>query len=95
MPDRWGDHELYLDRKGVPLPLISSGADLECQLGGGGGAYSYSGFDRLISFEIRLISIKISRAGPEYMNIHHHPPINALDPSLHTLLSWNFDLAWI
>ena len=37
----------------------------------GGGAYSYySGSDRLISFEIRLISKEIGRAEPEYMNMH-------------------------
>ena len=44
--------------------------------GGGGVVFIYSGSARLICFEIRLISKKISRAENEYMNIP--PPINAV-----------------
>ena len=42
-------------------------------IGGGGGCiFIYSGSARLVSFEIKLISKEVSRAEPEYMNIH--PP---------------------
>ena len=34
--------------------------------------FIYSGSDRLVSFEIKLISKEVSRA--EYMNIHPPPP---------------------
>ena len=40
----------------------------------------YSGSARLVSFEIKLISKEISRAEPEYMNIH--PPISVLPTAL-------------
>ena len=38
----------------------------------GGCIFIYSGPTRLVSFEIKLISKEVSRAEPEYMNIH--PP---------------------
>ena len=38
----------------------------------GGCIFIYSGRARLVSFEIKLISKEVSRAEPEYMNIH--PP---------------------
>ena len=41
--------------------------------GGGGCIFIYSGSARLVSFEIKLISKEISRAEPEYMNIHPLP----------------------
>ena len=41
----------------------------------------YSGLGRLISFEMRLISKRISRTEPECM-IMPPPPINVLDPPL-------------
>ena len=54
----------------------------------GGGIFIYSGSGRLISFEMRLTSKEISRAEPEYMNMHSpSPPINALDPPLLIMLS--------
>ena len=54
--------------------VILSVVDLESKLGGGGGCiFIYSGSARLLSFEIRLILKDISRAEPEYMNIH---PLN-------------------
>ena len=47
-------------------------------IGGGGGLYIfiYSGSARLVSFEIKLISKEVSRAKPEYMNLHPPPPPN-------------------
>ena len=36
----------------------------------GGCIFIYSGSARLVSFEIKLISKEVSRAQPEYMNIH-------------------------
>ena len=46
-------------------------------IGGGGGCiFIYSGRARLVSFEIKLISNEVSRAEPEYMNIHPPPPPN-------------------
>ena len=38
----------------------------------GGCIFIYSGRARLVSFEIKLFSKEVSRAEPEYMNIH--PP---------------------
>ena len=38
----------------------------------GGCIFIYSGSARLVSFEMKLISKEVSRAEPEYMNIH--PP---------------------
>ena len=38
----------------------------------GGCIFIYSGPARLVSLEIKLISKEVSRAEPEYMNIH--PP---------------------
>ena len=46
-------------------------------IGGGGGEgciFIYSGYARLISFEINFITKETSRAEPEYMNIHPPPP---------------------
>ena len=43
-------------------------------IGGGGCIFIYSGSARLVSFEIKLISKDVSRAEPEYMNIHPPPP---------------------
>ena len=40
---------------------------------GGVCIFIYLGSVRLISLEIRSISKAISRAEPEYMNMHHHP----------------------
>ena len=50
----------------------------------GGCIFIYSSSARLTSFEINFISKEISRAEPEYMNIH--PPISALATALHILL---------
>ena len=47
---------------------------------GGGGIFLYSVPARLVSFEIKLISKDVSRAEPEYMNIH--PPISVLATAL-------------
>ena len=44
----------------------------------GGCIFIYSGRARLVSFEIKLISTEVSRAEPEYMNIHPPPPQLAL-----------------
>ena len=41
-------------------------------IGGGGGIFIYSGSARLVSFEVKLISKKVSWAEPEYVNIQ--PP---------------------
>ena len=49
--------------------------------GGGGCIFIYSGRARLVSFEIKLISKEVSRAEPEYMNIHP-PPISVLATAL-------------
>ena len=43
-------------------------------IGGRGCIFIYSGSARLVSFEIKLISKEVSRAGPEYMNKHPSPP---------------------
>ena len=51
-------------------------------IGGGGCIFIYSGSARLVSFEIKLISKEISRAEPEYMNIHPPPPISVLATAL-------------
>ena len=50
----------------------------------------YSGSARLISFEINLISKKISWPEPKYMKIH--PQINTLDSPL---ISENGVLQWV
>ena len=51
-------------------------------LTGGRGVYIHiSGSARLVSFEIKLISKDISRAEPEYMNIHP-PSISVLATAL-------------
>ena len=50
---------------------------------GGGCIFIYSGSARLVSFEMKLISKEVSRAEPEYMNIH--TPINALATALDTI----------
>ena len=42
----------------------------------GGCIFMYSGYSRLISFEINFITKETSRAEPEYMNIHPPPPTN-------------------
>ena len=44
-------------------------------IGGGGCIFIYSGRARLVSFEIKLISKEVSRAEPEYMNIHPLPQL--------------------
>ena len=36
----------------------------------GGCIFIYSGYARLISFEVNFITKETSRAEPEYMNIH-------------------------
>ena len=47
----------------------------------GGGVYSYNSSSAwLVSFETNLISKEVSRAKPEYMNIH--PPISVLATAL-------------
>ena len=51
---------------------------------GGGCIFIYSGCARLVSFEIKLISKEVSRAEPEYMNIHP-PPISVLATALGTI----------
>ena len=51
-------------------------------MGGGGYIHIGSGSARLVSFVIKLISKEISRAYPEYMNIHPPPPISVLAPAL-------------
>ena len=40
----------------------------------GGCIFIYSGSARLVSFEMKLMSKEVSRAEPEYMNIHPPPP---------------------
>ena len=55
--------------RAVARALIGGGGG-----GGGGGIFIYSGPVRLVSFEIKLISKEVSRAEPEYMNIHPPPP---------------------
>ena len=45
-------------------------------IGGRGCIFIYSGYARLISFEINFITKETSRTEPEYMNIH--PPISVL-----------------
>ena len=52
-------------------------------IGGGGGGvciFIYSGSARLVSFEMKLIPKEVSRAEPEYMNMH--PPISVLATAL-------------
>ena len=51
---------------------------------GGGCIFIYSSPAPLaiVSFEIKLISKEVSRAEPEYMNIHPPPPISALATAL-------------
>ena len=49
---------------------------------GGGCIFIYSGSARLVPFEMKLILKEVSRAEPEYMNIH--PPISVLATALHT-----------
>ena len=49
---------------------------------GGGCIFIYSGPARLVSLEIKLISKEVSRAEPEYMNIHPPPPISVLATAL-------------
>ena len=44
--------------------------------------FIYSGSARLVSFEMKLISKEVSRAEPEYMNIHPPPPISVLATAL-------------
>ena len=51
-------------------------------VGGGGCIFIYSSCARLVSFEIKLISKEVSRAEPEYMNIHPPPPISVLATTL-------------
>ena len=47
-------------------------------IGGGGGVHIHiSGYARLISFEINIITKETSRAEPEYMNIHLPPSLLA------------------
>ena len=48
---------------------IKTGPSVERYLGGG-VYFIYSGRARLVSFEMKLISKEVSRAEPEYMNIH-------------------------
>ena len=49
-------------------------------IGGGGCIFIYSGYARLISFEINFTTKETSRTEPEYMTIH--PPISVLAPAL-------------
>ena len=56
-------------------------------IGGGGGGrvgciFIYSGYARLIPFEINFITKENSRAESEYMNIHPPPPVSVLAPAL-------------
>ena len=44
--------------------------------------FIYSDYARLISFEINFITKETSRAEPEYINIHPHPPVSVLAPAL-------------
>ena len=53
-------------------------------IGGGGCIFIYSDPARLVSFEIKLISKEVSRAEPEYMNIHL-PPISVLATALYKM----------
>ena len=50
-------------------------------IGGGGCIFIYSGYARLISFEINFITKVTSQTEPEYMNIH--TPISVLAPALY------------
>ena len=75
-----------------PKVLKQPGPALERELGGGGCTFIYSGYARLISFEINFITKETSRAEPEYMNIH--PPISVLAPALNaaTLILFNYEI---
>ena len=53
---------------------IDSARAIARTLIGGRCIFIYSGFARLISFEINFISKETSRAEPEYMSIHPPPP---------------------
>ena len=68
-----GPHSDKLKCRAVARALIG---------GGGGCIFIYSGRARLVSFEIKLISKEVSRAEPEYMNIHPPPPISVLATAL-------------
>ena len=61
--------------------LRSSRAVARTLIGGGEGCiFIFSGSARLTSFEINFISKEVSRAEPEYMNIH--PPVSVLATAL-------------
>ena len=58
----------------ISVNILACRAVGRALIGGGGGCiFIYSGRARLVSFEIKLISKEVSRAEPEYMNIH---PLN-------------------
>ena len=54
---------------------IKSRAVTRALIGGGGCIFIYSSSAWLVSFEIKLISKEVSRAKPEYMNIHPPPQL--------------------
>ena len=70
-------------RTGMKERNVRARAVARALIGGGGGGciFIYSGSDRLVSFEIKLISKEVSRAEPEYMNMHP-PPISVLATAL-------------
>ena len=75
-------HEIYLLE-------IASQRDYTYRAGartliGGGCIFIYSGYARLISFEINFITKETGRAEPEYMNIHTN--ISVLAPALYTYI---------
>ena len=73
-------NKLFSDVADAHAPIknrrISGRAGARTLIGGGGGGciFIYSGYARLISFEINFITKETSRTEPEYMNIH--PPPN-------------------
>ena len=54
---------------------IANRAVARALIGGGGCIFIYSGPAQLVSFEIKLISKKVSRGEHEYMNIHPPPQL--------------------
>ena len=56
--------------RAVARTLIGGGVGV-----GGGCIFIYSGSARLVSFEMKLISKEVSRAEPEYMNVHPPPQL--------------------
>ena len=77
----WFCKGIELTHSHQPEEAIPYRAAARALIGGGGGCiFIYSSCARLVSFEIKFISKEVSRAEPEYMNIH--PPISVLATAL-------------